>query len=364
MRTRPVSRPDPVRTKASPAATTTGSGVVWRQRADARAGVGHDGRVIEAATAFPLWDQHVCLPLVGGTSVDPLARFAQPAGSVVSVNVGYRPQSFADVVALLESFRDQIAADDRFRLGTTSADLQACFAIGGIGVVFDLEDSGPLDGDLDNVEALRGLGVRSLVPTYNHANAAGSGCLDSDDTGLTRDGRDLLARLNAVGMIPDGSHASVRTGLDLCRYSDGPVIYSHSNLRAVWEHPRNLTDDQARACADSGGVVGITGVGIFLGPNTPTVDALLRHIDYAVELLGIDHVGLGSDYPFDALDFARELSDNPHLFPEDYTRWGPIAFVPPEATLGIGDALLRHGYSGDEVTAITHGNFARVHASA
>lgn len=312
--------------------------------------------------AVPLWDQHVCLPLLVGTSIDPLYRFAQPAGSMVSVNVGYEPQTFGDVVALLRALRGQISVDERFRLCPTSEDVEACFEIGGLGVVFDLEDSGPLDGDLDNLELFHDLGVRSLVPTYNHANAAGSGCLDTADTGLTRHGRDLLDRMNAVGMIPDGSHSSVRTGLDLCRQSDGPVIYSHSNLRSVWEHPRNLTDDQARACADTGGVVGITGVGIFLGSNTPTVDAMLAQIDYAVELVGIDHVGVGSDYPFDADDFARELAESPHLFPDDYTRWGPIAFMPPEDTLSIGAALIRHGYSREAVEAITYRNFARVHS--
>lgn len=313
------------------------------------------------ASDFSLWDQHVCLPLLARADVEPLARYAQPAGSVVSVNVGYEPQSRADVLALLESFRAQILADPRLRLVSTSQDPEACCDVRSVGVVFDLEDSGPLEGDLDNVQAFHDLGVRSIVPTYNHANAAGGGCLDTDDTGLTRYGRELVRRMNAVGMIPDGSHAAARTGLDLCRHSDDPVIYSHSNLRAVWDHPRNLTDDQARACADTGGVVGITGVGIFLGPNTPTVAAMLAQIDYAVNLVGIDHVGLGSDYPFDAADFARELTENPHLFPDDYTRWGPIDFMQPEETLGIGANLVRHGYSVDEVVAITHHNFARVH---
>jgi membrane dipeptidase len=321
------------------------------------------GPVTDVETMFPLWDQHVCLPLLVDADVSPLARFAHRAGSIVSVNVGYEPQRFTDVRALLESFRTQVLAAPAFRLCTTNDDISACFEMGGIGVVFDLEDSGPLDGAPGNVDVFHDLGVRSLVPTYNYANAAGSGCLDADDAGITRYGRDLVTRMNAVGMIPDGSHASVRTGLDMCRHSSGPVIYSHSNLRGMWEHPRNLTDDQARACADTGGVVGITGVGIFLGPNTPTLDAMLAHIDYAVGLVGIDHVGLGSDYPFDADDFARELAENPHLFPDDYTRWGPIGFMPPEQTLSIGAALLRHGYTADEVGAITYRNFARVHSA-
>ena len=121
--------------------------------------------------------------------------------------------------------------------------------------------------DLANVEHFYNLGVRTMLPTYNHANAAGCGCLDATDAGLTAWGRRLVAEMNSAGMVPDGSHCSVRTGLDLCETSTKPVIYSHSCMRSVWDHPRNITDDQARACADTGGVIGINGVGIFLGVN-------------------------------------------------------------------------------------------------
>ena len=106
-----------------------------------------------------------------------------------------------------------------------------------IGVVFDLEDAGPLEGDVGNVAAFHALGVRALAPTYNHRNAAGGGCLDVDDSGLTPFGRDLLRELNAVGVTADGSHGSARTGLDLCAYSDKPVVYSHSNLRSSLGSP-------------------------------------------------------------------------------------------------------------------------------
>ncbi|GHH18771.1 membrane dipeptidase [Streptomyces rubradiris] len=87
-------------------------------------------------------------------------------------------------------------------------------------------------------------------------------------------------------------------------------------------HPRNITDEQARECAATGGVVGITGVGIFLGPNDASVDALVRHIDYAVELVGPEHVGVSTDYPFDHDDFNAMLKQSPELFPDSCTRWG------------------------------------------
>lgn len=109
-----------------------------------------------------------------------------------------------------------------------------------------------------------------MLPSYNTRNSAG-GCLDAVDEGLTGYGRALVRELNAVGMVADGSHCGARTGLDLCEVSQLPVVYSHSGMRAVWDHPRDITDEQARECAATGGVVGITGVGVFLGPNDASV---------------------------------------------------------------------------------------------
>lgn len=307
-----------------------------------------------------LWDQHACLPLQLGTDVDPLARFRRPGGTFVSVNAGYSPHSFSDTVALLRHFRAAVAAHPDMELADDIEDVAAITGAGRIAVVFDLEDANPIGDNLDNVTALADLGVRTLLPTYNHANRAGSGCLDADDGGLTSWGRSVVAELNRVGIVPDGSHCSARTGLDLCEISSGPVIYSHSCMRSVWDHPRNITDDQARACAATGGVVGITGVGIFLGPNTPTLDAMMRHLDYAVDLVGIDHVGISSDFSFDYADFVDELTRNPQFFDESYTKWGPIQWMPPETVLTVGEYLGRHGWSDEHIRAVVGGNFYRV----
>jgi membrane dipeptidase len=168
--------------------------------------------------------------------------------------------------------------------------------------------------------------------------------------------------MNAVGMVADGSHCSARTGLDMCEVSEHPVIYSHSCLRAVWDHPRNITDEQAKVCAATGGVIGITGVGIFLGPNDASVDALVRHIDYAVDLVGPAHVGVSTDYPFDFEDFNALMTASPDLFPDSYTRWGPIHFLPPEELLTVEGALRERGYPADAIAAILGGNFRRVAA--
>jgi membrane dipeptidase len=307
-----------------------------------------------------LWDQHTCLPLQPGADVDPLTRYRRPQGALVSVNAGYSPHSFTDTTALLTHYRTAVDAHPDMELAAGLDDVDAITGDGHIAVVFDLEDSAPLDGDLSNLATLAGLGVRTLLPTYNHANRAGSGCLDTVDGGLTTWGRAIVAEMNSVGVIPDSSHCSARTGLDMCEISTQPVIYSHSSMRAIWDHPRNITDDQGRASAATGGVVGITGVGIFLGPNTPSLEAMTRHLEYAVELVGIDHVGVSSDFSFDYADFVDEVVRNPHLFDDSYTRWGTIRWMTPETLLTLGEHLTRHGWSATDIHAVLGGNFYRV----
>ncbi|WP_280483591.1 dipeptidase [Nocardia farcinica] len=315
-----------------------------------------------------LWEQHCCLPLTPDAEVAELARY--PLGSYLSVNVGYSRQRTTDTLELLHAFRAAAVADGRFRLVETLADVGAP---GAIALAFDLEDAGPLGGDLDTVRVFHELGVRSLLPTYNHANAAGCGCLDTEDTGLTAYGRDLVRVLNEVGVFVDGAHCSRRTGLDLAEHTDVPMIYSHANFAALWEHPRNITDDQARACAATGGVIGINGVDIFLGRNRPEqaaerVEAMADHIQYGAELVGIEHIGIGSDYSFDAADFNAELTENPGAFSDAYTAWGPLQWTAPEELLGLDSVpgldqvLAARGFTPADLAAVFGGNFCRAAA--
>lgn len=201
------------------------------------------------------------------------------------MNVGYSPQTRADSTAIAKSFAWQARVEFPEITPVFSVDgVVEIQESGGIALAFDLEDSNPLEGDLANVSYFYDLGVRSMLPTYNYMNAAGCGCLDLADTGLSGYGRDLVAEMNRVRMTVDGSHCSVQTGLDISAITQRAMIYSHSNLRRLWEHPRNITDDQARACAETGGVIGVNGVGIFLGVNGPDDDqarlsAMADHIE-------------------------------------------------------------------------------------
>lgn len=307
-----------------------------------------------------LWDQHACAELVETADLSELHRYRAAGGGLVSLNVGYAPHGPEVTASLLRSFRAQAERIEGLALAASVDDVDRIAAAGDTAVVFDLEDAAPLGGDLDAVAGLVAQGVRTLGPVYNHANAAGGGCLDAVDPGLTRWGRDLVAELNRRGMVPDGSHVGARTTFDMCAVSTRPVVFSHSNMRAIWDHPRNITDDQARAVADTGGVVGVTGVGIFLGPNTPTLDAMVRHLEHAVGVVGIEHVGVSTDFSFDWQTFRDVLATSPELYDASYTAWGPVEWMPPETFVGLGGALAGRGWTDHDIAAVLGGNFRRV----
>ncbi|TSD99437.1 membrane dipeptidase [Skermania sp. ID1734] len=319
----------------------------------------------EAVPAKLLWEQHCCLPLQPTADITELARYRTTRPVYLSVNVGYSPQNKTAATEIAADFRRKAIADGRFRLVRTVADIEEAARDGAFALAFDLEDSAPIEGELDNAAHFYDLGVRSMLPTYNRANSAGCGCLDTIDTGLTAYGKALVQEMNRIGMLVDGSHCSIRTGLDLADATAQPMIYSHSNFAALWKHPRNITDDQARACAETGGVIGVNGVGIFLGANAPEqrgerLRAMADHLEYGVELVGIEHVGIGSDYSFDHVDFNLELQTNPQAFSDAYTAYGPLQWVPPEDTVTLDSVLAERGWSPADIDAVCGGNFARV----
>jgi membrane dipeptidase len=307
------------------------------------------------------WEQHCCLPLAADCDIAPLDRYRQVGVSYVSVNVGYAPHGIAETMPVLSSWRLQvIRASDSFQLVGSADDIAAAQRAGRLVVGFDLEDTNPLGGEISMVQTYYHLGVRSMLLTYNGENLAGFGCHAPKDDGLTSFGRDVVDEMNRVGMMVDVSHCGYRTSMDAIERSSAPVIFSHSAMRGVWEHDRNIRDDQVRACAATGGVVGINGVGIFLGDNDASASAMARHVDYAVQLVGPDHVGIGTDYVFDHEDLSQELARNTQVFPESYQHWDRYTFVAPEQLPGLEAELRGLGYSAGEVAAIMGGNFLRV----
>jgi membrane dipeptidase len=311
-----------------------------------------------------VWDQHTCLPLrPDGSAIDSLELHTRSGADFVSVNVGFDLTPALDTVKVLSAFRQGVLQrPDRFQLVRTTGDVDAAKSSGRLAVSFDLEGTEPLDGCLEMVETYYELGVRTMLMAYNQNNRASGGCHADDDVGLTDFGRAVLGEMNRLGMLVDATHCSRRTTFDLFELSSEPVIFSHSLPSRVKVHPRNIDDEQMRACAKTGGVIGINGVGIFLGENDISTEALVHAVDSAVQVVGPEHVGLGLDYVFDQEELNAFLRDNRDTFPAGfgYREFFPHKFASPAQLPEVTEALIDRGYSDGDVRAIMGGNFYRV----
>lgn len=310
-----------------------------------------------------VWDNHGCMPLRPSdpSFLPQLERCRASGVDVVTLNVGAGPLDLATHFRILASFRQWFGArPDQYVLPKSAADIDQAKRDGKLSIVFDIEGTSPLDGgDHGLVQMFYDLGVRWMLLAYNRNNAAGGGCLD-DDIGLTTHGRALLDEMKRVGMVVCCSHTGHRTAMAVIEHANNPVIFSHSNANAVHPHVRNISDELIKACAETGGVVGINGVGDFLGQNDARPEAAFRHLDHMVQLVGPEHVGVSLDYLYDYDELLEALKNHPEAFPADVLAAGPPKFLPPESIPALVELMVRHGYDDDAVKAVLGGNWLRV----
>ncbi len=198
-------------------------------------------------------------------------------------------------------------------------------------VMMNFQDATMLEGDADNVVALHALGMRSFQLTYNYRNRLGDGCLERTNAGLSEFGIAVVERMNEAGVMVDLSHCGPQTTLDGIAFSDKPVAMTHTFCSALRPHPRAKPDATIRACADKGGVTGICALGYFIGPDpggATTIEHYIEQIEHAVNVAGIDHVGLSTDFPPQGISpwATRENWYEPRLesFKPSYeVRWPP-----------------------------------------
>lgn len=174
----------------------------------------------------------------------------------------------------------------------------------------------------------------------------------------------MITEMNRVGMLVDCSHTGYRTTMDIMEMATQPVVFSHSNPKALRLHGRNITDDQIRACAKTGGVIGVTGYGYFLPDRPSTAVALADCVTYVRDLVGPDHVGVGLDYspsdPKDTSD-ADDLAAHPDFWPPaDYTAVWPMHDASPGVFAQLAALLLERGWSNGELRKVLGENFLRV----
>jgi membrane dipeptidase len=242
---------------------------------------------------------------------------------------------------------------------------------GKFAVMLGFQNGTHLNRDLRNVDFFYHLGIRQIQLTYNELNALGAGSTERVDTGLSDFGVEVVHRMNDLGMLVDLSHCGIKTTLDAIELSKKPVIFSHTNCRALNDNMRCKNDEQIRKLAAKGGVMGITTVNFFVS-NKPrsTLDDYIAHIEHVVKLVGVDHVGIGTDssipgwrsnFPTEKAfwDFHSQFKFKPGAD----VRWPPFIeeLDVPEKFHVIRKRLIQKGFSTTDVAKILGGNFLRIY---
>jgi len=291
---------------------------------------------------------------------DMLTRFAASGFTFLSLTIGADWDAPEPTLRHFAKERRWFEERDRFRLVESVADVRAAKSAGKLAIGFHLQGAGPLRYDPFLISLYYRLGVRWMILAYNTRNPLGDGCHEPGNAGLSMLGRAFVREMNRVGMMIDASHAGERTSLDMIELSEKPIIFSHSNARALKNHERNVTDEQIRALAAKGGVLGVNSIGAFVNEDHSSgVPGLIRHIDHIVQMAGPSHVGLGLDVVF-YQDFMSKLYNaGPMMAERGYPR-PPWSDLRPEQLAGLVDAMLALGYGEPAIKGILGENFLRV----
>jgi membrane dipeptidase len=291
-----------------------------------------------------------------------LELYRKSGVNVAMINIGFGDQGIEAHVRMLAHFRHWIAAhSDSYLLIERVEDIEEARQTGRLAIGFDIEGANAIDDQISLIALYYDLGVRWMLMAYNRNNRVGGGCQD-DDNGLTEFGRETLDEMARVGMLACCSHTGYRTTRDVLEYSSNPVIFSHSNPRAQHDHPRNVPDDLISMCAAGGGVMCLSGIGIFLGKNDNSTETYFRHMDHAVQLVGPDHVGIGLDYVFDMEELNSYITKMNGSFPPGlgYEFGGGIRCVSPAQIEALIELQLKAGYAEADIRKILGQNMVRL----
>lgn len=288
---------------------------------------------------------------------------------------------FAMAIANINRLKRLIARNpDKLAYCTSVADLLECKRTGKFGLVNHFQNTKPIMDNLDYLLTFYDLGLRVLQLTYNTQTFVGAGCCERVDGGLTNFGLDVLAECNRMGIVVDVSHCGLTTSWDAIKHSKAPVVASHAGVyELAHAYGRNKPDDMLKAIAETGGFLGIPLQPCFVkrDPDThvvlqATVDDVLNQIDYAVKLMGIDHVGIGTDmsnYAARTLDPPRDSNIRlvrplrPDVFgvgPTDKYDPFPIGLDNHSKMLNLTRGLIKRGYSDEDAKKVLGGNWMRI----
>jgi membrane dipeptidase len=288
-------------------------------------------------------------------------------------------REFARIERLIEALGGAVL------VATKAGDVEQAFGEKRLAVIHHLQNAEPLGGDLNRLDTLYEMGLRGLQLTYNLRTRYGEGCLEPHDGGVSRLGEALIGRMNELGMMVDASHGSPQNAIDAARLSGRPIIASHTAVRALSGHARGLSDEAFKAIAQGGGYVGVATLPAFLvtaagsarakAAGKPhgwvTLDDVADHVLYLVNLIGEEHVGIGTDWGkpyYSAITWTASMVGGSSGF--DWVGWRPRDRFDPNAQVvgmetwdhwpNLTATLLRRGLSEHQVCKLIGGNFLRV----
>ncbi len=273
----------------------------------------------------------------------------------------------------LGKWLELIAQNPNYTLIERAADIEQAKREGKFGIIFHFQGSTPIEDNLDLVNAWKKMGVGMIQLSYNVKNRVGDGCEERTDAGLSRFGLRLIQRMNEQRVIVDCSHTGYRTTMEAIEASSRPAVFSHAGAKAVHDSQRNIKDDQIKAVAATGGLVGAVGYPAFVSPDPkPTLDQFIDHIVYMSDLVGTDHVGLGIDY-FDGQvpvaepgymeKYYESLIASGTWSAENYPPppyYYPEGIETPQGFPNLTKRLLERGFTEEDTKKIMGGNWVRV----
>lgn len=290
-----------------------------------------------------------------------LERMRQSGYAFVSLTVGADDTGMAETMRFIAKERRYFLENhDKFQLVSTAEEIDAAMAQGKLAIGFHFQGTRAVEKELGFVETYRRLGVSHMLLAYNQRNFVADGCHETANAPLSDFGVALVQEMNRVGMIVDCSHTGIASSLHAMEVSTEPVIFSHSNAKALRDHPRNLTDEQIRRCAETGGAIGVNGMSLLLANLKHDADALADQVEYYVDIAGIDHVGLGLDFVYDIPGIKRWIRDQGRAFPSQGGYGGELNFAPPEIVPVLADVLSDRGYSDQDIEKFMGGNWLRL----
>jgi membrane dipeptidase len=249
----------------------------------------------------------------------------------------------------------------------TAADVRQAKADGSIAGYISTQDTEGIDRELVRLQRAYDVGTRMIGLTYNMQNAVGGGCTERTDTGISNFGAKLIARMDELGIIVDTAHSGRQTTLDACELSERPVVASHTSAAALLAVDRAKSDEEMEAIVSTGGVIGVYAVPFFLASGAGvTIDAMLDHIDYISQLVGWQHVGIGTDWPLQADQKSLKTIFLQYMYEVGFR---PEHNVGTENLIGFDDyrdfpnitrGLVKRGYSDEQIQGILGENFLRV----